>query len=154
MVTYRPHKDDEVETAIQLISNVYKEVLHRELNKFVRDEVYRILEEFDQELDLFIVAEHDGELVGTVIMEHGNPEPECCNMQFLVVRPDHRGHGHGRELVTRGLDFAREAGYRSVELTATKEFGFALEMYKDMGFRHVDTYLWQDNEVMTFEKFL
>lgn len=154
MTTYRPHNDDEVETAIQLISDVYKEVLHREVNKFVRDEVYRILEEFDQELDLFLVAEHDGEIVGAVLVEHSNPEPECCNMQFLVVKRDHRGHGHGHELVTRGLEFAREAGYRTVELTATRDFDFALRMYEGMGFRHVDTYLWHGNDVMTFEKFL
>jgi putative acetyltransferase len=154
MLVYRPQRDDETEEAIKLISDVYKEVLGREINKFVRDEVYRILEEYDPEQDMFLVAEHDGELVGTVIMEHSNPEPGCCNMQFLVVRPDHRGHGHGRYLVEKGLDFAREAGYGTVELIATADFEFALRMYGSMGFQHVDTYLWQENEVMTFEKFL
>ncbi len=154
MMTYRPQRDDETEVAIKLISTVYKEVLGRDINKFVRDEVYRMLEEYDPEQDLFLVAEHDGELVGTVIMEHSNPEPGCCNMQFLVVRPDHRGHGHGRSLVTKGLEFAKEAGYETVELNATAAFDFALHMYERMGFQHVDTYLWQENEVMTFDKFL
>ena len=154
MMVYRPYKDDEVDDAIRLISAVYKEVLGREINKFVRDEVYRFLEEYDDELDLFLVAEHDNELVGTVLMDHGNPEPDCCNMQFLVVRTDHRGHGHGREMVTKGLDFAKEAGYKTVELTATRDFDFALRMYERMGFQHVDTYLWQENEVLTFDRFL
>lgn len=154
MMIYRPHEDDEMEEAIELIAKVYKEVLGREINKFVRDEVYRILEEYDPEQDLFLIAEHDGEMVGTVVMEHSNPEPGCCNMQFLAVRPDHRGHGHGRGLVTKGLEFAKEAGYETVELNATAEFDFALSMYVSMGFQHVDTYLWQENEVMTLEKFL
>ena len=154
MMVYRPHRDDETDEAIGHIADVYKEVLGREINKFVRDEVYRFLEEYDPEQDLFLIAEHDGELVGTVILDHTNPEPRCCNMQFLVVRPDHRGHGHGRELVTKGLKFAKEAGYETVELNATAEFEFALRMYESMGFKHVDTYLWQENEVLTLDKFL
>jgi putative acetyltransferase len=154
MMTYRPFEPSEEEIAVRLISDVYREVLGREVNKFVRDEVRRILEDFDEEQDLFLIAEHDDELVGTVIMEHGNPEPGCCNMQFLVVRHDHRGHGHGRELVTKGLDFAKDAGYRTVELNATADFDFAMAMYERMGFEHVDTYLWQENEVLTFDKYL
>jgi ribosomal protein S18 acetylase RimI-like enzyme len=153
-MTYRTFEPSEEDEAVRLISEVYREVLGREVNKFIRDEVRRILEEYDEEQDLFLVAEHDDEMVGTVIMEHSNPEPACCNMQFLVVRPDHRGHGHGRELLTKGLEFAREAGYRSVELIATADFDFALAMYERMGFQHVDTYLWQENEVLTFDKFL
>ncbi len=154
MLVYRPFESSEEDVAVSLISEVYREVLGREVNKFVRDEVRRILDEFDGSQDLFLVAEHDGEIVGSVIMEHSNPEPDCCNMQFLVVRPDHRGHGHGRELVTKGLNFAREAGYRSVELNATADFEHALAMYRSMGFEHADTYLWQENEVYTLEKFL
>jgi putative acetyltransferase len=154
MITYRAFEISEEEEAVRLISEVYREVLGREVNKFVRDEVRRILEEFDASLDLFLVAEHDGDLVGTVILEHGNPERECCNMQFLAVRSDHRGHGHGREMVSKGLVFAREAGYKTVELNATAEFDFALAMYERMGFEHVDTYLWQETEVYTFDKFL
>ncbi|UCC92471.1 MAG: GNAT family N-acetyltransferase [Thermoplasmata archaeon] len=154
MMVYRPFEASEEVTAVRLISEVYREVLGREVNKFVRDEVRRILEDFDDEQDLFLVAEHDGEIVGTVIIEHGNPEPGCCNMQFLVVRPDHRGHGHGRQMVVKGLDFARGAGYKTVELIATADFDFALAMYERMGFEHVDTYLWQENEVYTFDKFL
>ena len=154
MLDYRPVEASEEDTAIRLISEVYREVLGREVNKFVRDEVRRILDVYDSGMNLFLIAEHDDELVGTVILEHGNPEPDCCNMQFLVVRPDHRGHGHGRELVTRGLEFARGAGYKKVELNATADFDFALAMYERMGFVRVDTYLWQENEVYTFEKFL
>lgn len=153
-MNYRPLNREEEDTAVHLISDVYREVLGREVNKFVRDEVHRILDEFDDERDLFLVVEHEGNLVGTVIIEHANPEPCCCNMQFLVVRPDHRGHGHGRELVTQGLEFAKRAGYQRVELNATADFDFALEMYKRMGFQHVDTYLWHDNEVFTLDKFL
>jgi putative acetyltransferase len=154
MMVYRPFEPSEEEEAVRLISEVYREVLGREVNKFVRDEVRRILEEFDTSQDLFLVAEHDGDVVGTVIIDHANPEPDCCNMQFLVVRSDHRGHGHGRELVTKGLEFARQMGYRTVELNATADFDFALAMYERMGFEHVDTYLWQENEVYTFDKYL
>ena len=154
MMDYRPASKEDIEPAIRLISEVYKEVLGREVNKFVRSEVERIIGEFDEERDLLLIAEHDGELVGAVVMEHSNPEEETCNMQFLVVRGDHRGHGHGRELVVKGLDFAKGAGYKSVELNATADFDFALRMYERMGFKHVDTYLWHGSEVLTFDKFL
>jgi putative acetyltransferase len=154
MMEYRPFQQDEEENTVRLISNVYREVLGREVNKYVRDEVRRILEDYDDARDLFLVAEHDGEVVGAVIIEHSNPEPGCCNMQFLVVHRDHRGHGHGHELVTRGLDFAKGAGYKTVELIATADFDFAMAMYERMGFEHVDTYLWQENEVYTYDKML
>jgi N-acetylglutamate synthase-like GNAT family acetyltransferase len=154
MLVYRPHRPDEVDDAIKLISDVYREVLGREVNKFVRDEVHRILDDFEEDNDLFLVAEHGDEMVGTVFIEHNNPEADCCNMQFLVVRRDHRGHGHGRELVSRGLEFAREAGFKTVELNATADFDFAITMYESMGFELIDTYLWQGSEVLTFDKFL
>jgi N-acetylglutamate synthase-like GNAT family acetyltransferase len=154
MPVYRTHTEEDIEPAIRLIQDVYKEILGRDINKFIRGEVERILDEFEGDQDLFLIAEHGGEVVGTVFIEHSNPEADCCNMQFLVVRKDHRGHGHGRDLVTNGLEFAKGAGYRTVELIATADFDFALEMYKRMGFKHVDTYLWQENEVLTFDRFL
>jgi ribosomal protein S18 acetylase RimI-like enzyme len=73
-------------------------------------------------------------------------------MQFLAVRPEHRGHGHGHDLVTRGLEFAKSAGYRSAELVVMPEFEYARKIYEGMGFKHVDTYLWQGSNVLTFEK--
>lgn len=154
MTVLRPHEEQDIEPAIGLISEVYREVLGRDIGKFIRSEVERILESFDARADLFLIAEHDGELVGSLVIEHNNPEEDCCNMQFLVVRPDHRGHGHGRELVTRGLEFAKQAGYKSIELNATRDFDFALRMYERMGFTHVDTYLWQGNDMLTFDKLL
>ncbi len=154
MTVLRPHEEKDIESAIGLISEVYREVLGHDIGKFIRSEVERILESFDSHRDLFLIAEHDGELVGTLVIEHNNPEEDCCNMQFLVVRPDHRGHGHGRDLVTRGLEFAKQTGYKSVELNATREFDFALRMYERMGFTHVDTYLWHGNDVLTFDKLL
>lgn len=154
MATYRSHNPEDIEPAIFLISDVYREVLGREINKFIRGEMDRILQEFDYSTDILLIAEEGGEIVGTVLVEHDNPEEACCNMQFLVVHPDHRGKGHGRELVTRGLAFAKRAGYRTVELNVTADFEFALKMYERMGFKHVDTYLWRERDVLTFEKFL
>ena len=154
MAVYRPHQPDDITPAVKVISNVYKEVLGRDIGKFIRTEVERILSDFDDDSDLFLIAEEGGEVVGAVVLEHNNPEKGVCNMQFLSVVPEHRGVGHGRELVTRGLEFAKGAGYKTVELNATDDFEFALKMYKEMGFKHVDTYLWQGSEVLTFEKWL
>jgi putative acetyltransferase len=154
MTDYRPLLPSDVEGSISLISDVYSEMLGRNVNKFVRDEVGRILEDFQEGSDLILLVQDGGELVGTVIVEHSNPSEGTCNIQFLTVKPDHRGRGHGRELMTRALEFARSAGYKTAELHAMRAFDFALTMYEDMGFKHVDTYLWQETEVLTLEKFL
>jgi len=56
--------------------------------------------------------------------------------------------------VAQGLEFARLAGYKSVELTVTPEFDFALKMYERLGFKQIDTYLWQGSNVITLERWL
>ena len=154
MAVYRPFRLEDREVATRLITDVYREALNRDVSKYVREELARFLSEFDRSRDLFLVAEEAGTLVGTVIIDHSNPSEGVCNMSFLAVITDHRGKGHGRELVNQGLEFARLAGYKSVELTVTPEFDFAMKMYERMGFKQVDTYLWQGSNVMTMERWL
>ncbi len=154
MAVYRPFRLEDREVATRLITDVYRESLKRDVSKYVREEVARFLSEFDRSRDLFLVAEDGGMMVGTVLMDHNNPSQGVCNMSFLTVAPEHRGKGHGRELVAQGLEFARLAGYKSVELTVTPEFDFALKMYERMGFKQVDTYLLQGSNVITLERWL
>jgi len=152
MATYRPFRLEDREVATHLITEVFREILGRDISKYVRDEIARFLAEFDPKRDWFLVAEEGGEIVGTVLVDHSNPESGVCNMQFLAVRPDHRGHGHGHDMITKGIEFAKSAGYRSVELIVMPEFEHARRMYEAMGFKHVDTYLWQGSNVLTFER--
>lgn len=154
MAVYRPFRLEDREVATRLISDVYREVLGRDVKKYVREEVAKFLAGFDHTRDLFLVAEEAGALVGTVIVDHNNPSEGACNMQFLAVHSNHRRKGHGRELVTQGLAFAKLAGYKTLELIVTPEFDFALKMYEGMGFKHIDTYLWQGTNVITLEKWL
>lgn len=65
----------------------------------------------------FVVAEHDGRLVGAaygvrrLIAEQGaDLEPALAWMPFLFVDPDVQGHGIGRALVERTMQWARHAG--------------------------------------------
>jgi ribosomal protein S18 acetylase RimI-like enzyme len=154
MAIYRPFRLEDREVATRLITDVYREALKRDVSKYVREELARFLSEFDHSRDLFLIAEEAGTMVGTVIMDHNNPSEGVCNMSFLTVMPEFRGKGHGKELVTQGMEFARLAGYKAVELTVTPEFDFALKMYERLGFKQVDTYLYQGSNVVTLERWL
>jgi ribosomal protein S18 acetylase RimI-like enzyme len=56
----------------------------------------------------------------------------------LYVVPSRRGHGHGRDLITRALEVARERGADYAFLVTSEDDRLAQRLYEAAGFRRTE----------------
>ena len=125
--------------------------------------------QFDAHLNLvgaerIWLAEEAGVVVGMVGLmpenDEGSPEIEP-----LIVTPEARGTGVGRQLVEHVLEVARDLGVRDVIVRAVGRNAEALRFYHEMGFdmigyvelsndlRPKDEQLWRDGETIADRRF-
>lgn len=83
------------------------------------------------------VAEREGEIVGSIMLTHKTDE--VGQLRMLYVEPHVRGRGLGDRLMQTGIDFGREAGYKSVILWTTDNLHVARNLYVKKGFRLVQS---------------
>lgn len=87
-----------------------------------------------------LVAEQDGAVVGAVLhVAPGRPRSaifplEWSVVRMLVVAPEARGQGAGRQLMAACLRCARAAGAPAVVLHTSPVMATALRMYQAIGF--------------------
>jgi DNA-binding MarR family transcriptional regulator/GNAT superfamily N-acetyltransferase len=83
----------------------------------------------------FLMAELDGEAVGCVMVTARSDA--VAELGLLLVDPAARGRGIGARLLTEAVDFAREAGYRKLALSASHILSAANHLFEKAGFRVV-----------------
>ena len=86
------------------------------------------------------IAERAGRRVGCVfcVRSREATDDETAQLRILLVTPEGRGLGLGRELVDRTVAFARAAGYRRLGLWTNEPLAAARRIYLERGFRLVD----------------
>ena len=86
------------------------------------------------------IAERAGRRVGCVfcVRSREATDYETAQLRILLVTPEGRGLGLGRELVDRTVAFARAAGYRRLVLWTNEPLAAARRIYLERGFRLVD----------------
>ncbi len=79
------------------------------------------------------IAEMDGERVGGAFLVRDSDE--VARLRLVLVEPQARGLGLGRELVRQSIAFARHAGYRKIELWTHSVLTAARAIYQKEGFQ-------------------
>ncbi|RCW44659.1 L-amino acid N-acyltransferase YncA [Halopolyspora algeriensis] len=88
-----------------------------------------------------VVAVDENIVVGTATMGPNRPGrgSHVATASFMVD-PHHHGHGAGRALGNEVLDWARSAGYRSIQFNAVVETNSAaVHLWQKLGFRILTT---------------
>ena len=79
------------------------------------------------------VAEREGKVLGSVAMVRYSDD--IAQLRWLILAPEARGLGLGRDLVNLALDFARGSGYKSVFLWTLEFLTAAKALYESVGFK-------------------
>ena len=135
----QPTLPEEIETARQLF-NEYQSALGISL----------CFQNFDQEVaglpgsytppeGRLLIAIVDEQVAGCIALR--SLGGGVCEMKRLFVRPEFRGRGLGKALVTAILAAAREIGYERMRLdTLPGHMDAAIAMYRTLGFREIPAY--------------
>ncbi|HEY4002833.1 MAG TPA: bifunctional helix-turn-helix transcriptional regulator/GNAT family N-acetyltransferase [Candidatus Xenobia bacterium] len=93
------------------------------------------LKAHDPQREACWIAEVDGERVGSVMLVRASDD--VVKLRLLLVEPRARGLGVGHRLVDTCIDFARQAGYRTLSLWTKANLLPARRIYQRAGFRLV-----------------
>jgi len=99
--------------------------------------VSQFIKQLDPERERCWIAERDGEIVGSIFCVAKNKT--TAQLRLLLVEPSARGLGIGSRLVDEVIRFARQLGYRRLELWTQRELTSARRIYKAAGFEIVGT---------------
>jgi GNAT superfamily N-acetyltransferase len=90
------------------------------------------LEDHDPDREAAWIAELEGERAGAVYCMRRSDE--VAQLRLLFVESSARGHGIGRKLVDRCIEFAREREYGRMVLWTNSSLASARRIYDAAGF--------------------
>jgi len=99
--------------------------------------VAEFIDKFDPAREHCWIAERNGEVVGSVFVVAKTKT--IAKLRLLLVEPSARGLGIGTHLVDEVVRFARNAGYKKIELWTHPELISARKIYKAAGFELIAT---------------
>jgi len=82
------------------------------------------------------IASQEGRRLGCVFLV--KQDSDTAKLRLLLVEPEARGSGLGRQLVRACIDFARDTGYARLSLWTNSVLDAARHIYQAEGFRLVE----------------
>ncbi len=105
----------------------------------VATELSDFLKRYDAGRDGFWIASNNGRVEAHITIDGTDSETKGAHLRYFIVSDEFRGTGIGRELITRAVEFCREAGHRKVHLWTFEGLHAARHLYESAGFRLVET---------------
>lgn len=141
-IRLRPLKPGEDQHAVRVMAAVIREIWHVSFSRVrAEEEGFEDLDDIQSfyfgNKGIFLVLEDEGKIVGTGAI--GRVNRYRAELKRIWLLKPYRGQGLGNLMVSKLLDFARESGYRSIELYVySPDLQLpAVELYKKFGFQVV-----------------
>jgi DNA-binding MarR family transcriptional regulator/N-acetylglutamate synthase-like GNAT family acetyltransferase len=133
----RPHRPGDMGFIIHLHGALYAREYgwDERFEALVAEIAAKFIQSFDAKRERCWIAEKDGAIVGSVFLV--KQSEGVAKLRLLIVDPAARGLGIGNRLVTECVNFARQAGYKTITLWTQQELRAAQHIYEKIGFRLV-----------------
>jgi putative acetyltransferase len=98
-----------------------------------------MFENYQDERTKYVVVEINGEIVGGAgIAPIANLDENYCELQKMYLTKSCRGMGIATDLMSKCLEFVKEAKYELVYLETFDTMRAAQKLYKKFGFDYID----------------
>ncbi|KQV29430.1 hypothetical protein ASE23_10865 [Rhizobium sp. Root73] len=134
-VTIRPHQIGDMGMVISSQAKAYAETYgwNGEYEALVAEICAAFIRNFDPARERCWIAERNGTFLGSIFLVKGSTE-DTAKLRLLHVDAAARGHGLGSKLVNECIGFARDCGYRRLELWTNDILSAARRIYVAAGF--------------------
>ncbi len=104
----------------------------------------QLFELFQHQKSACFVAEHHGKVVGCCgIFPTEGLDEDCCELVKYYISADARGIGLGQKLLYQCEASALDLGYKCIYVESFPEFGKAVRIYENAGYRAIPKALGQ-----------
>jgi ribosomal protein S18 acetylase RimI-like enzyme len=113
----------------------------------------RVREHIERDLSVFLLAGSPG--VGVTQLrfrEYVLTGAPICYLEELYVVPERRRQGHGRRLMERTMDLARERGATTIELGTAATDTAARGLYESLGFTNLEKAGRPETQMLYYER--
>ena len=114
------------------------------------DDVYAIEEQYLSNKGEFLIGEWDGSFVAMGALHRTSPER--AEIKRMRVHPNYQGRGFGQLILTELIARAHVLGYKTLHLDTSVLQVPAQKLYEKNGFRKVGGDIYNNLEVILYEK--